>query len=764
MSPATCPVAKHERRYSPVGLLQRYAGHKVDHLNTRLLFAVGWCSFVAVMASFEIAMICLALVVAGDLVETYFMRRLSAARIDEIDEQRAKRISIAAGTFDAVCFVIAASLPTYLCCLEPEYGHAHWKPIFSIYLLMGAGIAHLMFVPLNPIGVIIRAVIYFVVPLGILVSGGPHHEFGYYAHELDIGGVVIFALTSIWIARLVQSRHVRRLQTELKQARQQRELQNAYAQMYSQQVEARRLALVAESANDSVMIINRDFRITWVNESFTRITGYTAKDAIGQRPADLLNCDETDLDEVADMNARLIKGDTVRTVLFSRRKDGRRIWLETSQVPMLNAAGELETLIAVERDITATKEHEKELEEARRAAEEGARTKAEFLATMSHEIRTPLNGVIGMTQLLEHTQLDEDQRKYAETIHSSARSLLALINDVLELSKMDARDVTLTPTNFDVRRCFENTIDLLKPLAQEKSIYFELDVASDVPEVLHGDDRRITQILMNVVGNALKFTAKGGVRVVVDVSGTPKAPKLNFHVFDTGIGIPEELQARIFERFSQADTAISRKFGGTGLGLTISQRLAHAMGGTITVSSAEGQGSCFTTQLQLAPACQLAEVPEKRSPQEVDLNGARILVADDNQVNRLLVQKFLKGTGAQLCFAVDGQEAIDRTIELEPQVILMDLSMPNVSGLEATQSIRQSSVPQPYIIAVTANAFDEDRDACLKAGMDEFLSKPVSRQQLVESLVLAFSQHDLGTPLSLCAEPGAALQTEKTVR
>lgn len=759
-----CPVNKHERRYSREGMLKRYAQHKVNYFQGRLLFSLGWCGLVALLLSPGVAAISFVLVVLGDWVDTKYLRTVAATPLDDIKTAEITRKSLATGLFDVALFAIAAGLPTYLCELELAWHGQHWEPIFTIYVLMSFAMVQVMFLPLHPSVVMTRMAVLFVVPAAILILGSRLSRLETDPHLLNVGGIFVVIATAIWIGSLVKERHERRRRTELKQATQQRELQNAYAQMYAQQVESRRLALVAEKANDSVMIMDQNHCLTWVNESFTRITGYTLADAIGRRPKDILNNDATDLVAIAELNEKAARGEAARAVLHNRRKDGSSIWIETSQVPMMNARGELETLIAIERDITATKEHEKELEAARAAAEEGARSKAEFLATMSHEIRTPLNGVIGMTQLLEQTDLNEEQRKFAETIHSSARSLLALINDVLELSKMEAKDISLSPVDFCVRRCFEETVRLLEPLALEKGVALQLDIAPDTPSCLCGDDRRITQILMNILGNAVKFTHEGHVTVTVscETDLSTARPILSFSVCDTGIGIAPEMQDRIFERFSQADAAISRRFGGTGLGLTISQKLAHAMKGDITVTSTVGEGSCFTVSLHLDPAT-LVSIPAEEDLNEdsVDLTGTSILVAEDNQVNRMLVQKFLKMSGADVQFATDGQQAMDKAKSIQPDIILMDVSMPNVNGLEATRAIREMDITQPYIIALTANAFDDDRAACLEAGMDEFLSKPVSRKTLVMRLANVVSSNAVDRNL-LYDDRAPRLQNGKT--
>jgi CheY-like chemotaxis protein len=355
---------------------------------------------------------------------------------------------------------------------------------------------------------------------------------------------------------------------------------------------------------------------------------------------------------------------------------------------------------------------------------------------MSHEIRTPMNGVIGMAQLLRDSGLSKEQALYADTILNSADMLLGLINDVLDFSKMDAEEITLSPANFDPRACFETTIRLLQAQADAKALELALEIQEDLPLRLCGDDRRIRQILMNLAGNAIKFTKQG--RVSVALGGTPAAGgyELTFSVTDSGIGIAEDKLGDVFERFSQADAAISRRFGGTGLGLAISRRLAEAMGGSIAVSSELGKGSCFAVRLLLQDAQEEAAAqPEPDAPGDTAaLDGLRVLVAEDNAVNRLLVEKFLNTAPVELAFAQDGREAVAQFESFGPDVVLMDMSMPEMDGLEATRAIRALARPQPVIVALTANALDSDRKACLAAGMDDFMSKPISKPRLLALL------------------------------
>ncbi|WP_405108262.1 ATP-binding protein [Phaeobacter sp. BS52] len=585
---------------------------------------------------------------------------------------------------------------------------------------------------------ITRLAIYGLTPLAMIAleshaeTGGGMEE----VHLFQIAGLGVLYFSVFFFVSFIVGRYNRSRKNTLAMALQHKQLAQINAKLQAQQLQSQRLALVAENANDSVFLMDEEGRISWVNEAFTRITGYRYDEAIGKMPGALLNGDDTDMAVVRALEKGRATGKPFRLEICNRRKDGQLLWLETNQVPMLRDDGTVETIIAVERDVTAAKQYEQQLKDARIAAEEGARVKSEFLATMSHEIRTPMNGVIGMAQMLERTQLDEDQKLYADTILGSARTLLSLINDVLDLSKMDAGEVILSEVDFDLPACFQQTLQLFEPQAQEKGITLDLDIAPDVPRMINGDDRRLRQVLLNLVGNAVKFTESGGVRVAVATSRAGDRLRLRFSVTDTGIGIAKAKQDQIFERFSQADAAITRRFGGTGLGLTISRLLCEAMGGEIDVTSDPGKGSCFSVHMRMQPATGsgLVEVADSAQQAGRSLDGMRILVAEDNRINRLLVEKYLQDEPVTLEFAFDGAEAMEKTPDFDPDFILMDMSMPVMNGLDATRNIREMDIRQPVIAALTANAFDSDREACLKAGMDDFLSKPINRDDLLAVL------------------------------
>ncbi|MBL4589306.1 MAG: response regulator [Alphaproteobacteria bacterium] len=519
--------------------------------------------------------------------------------------------------------------------------------------------------------------------------------------------------------------------------------------MQDSSLHKQQLSSILHSVGEGIYGVDENLITTFFNPEAEKLLGFTAEEMIGKKQHKLTHhtrTDGTDYPAEECLMYMSVKDGQTRHVtdeLFWR-KDGTSFMAEYTTSPMKNEDGTVIGAVVVFRDVTQRKELERALIEARKTAEEGANAKSEFLANMSHEIRTPMNGIIGTASLMRDTNLSEQQQKYLKIIRSSSESLLQIINDILDFSKIEAGKLDFEIQPFDLHVLMEDIRSIMS-IQVKKGVNFQINISPDIPRYIQGDPGRIRQILFNLTSNAIKFTDQGHVKIAIESLGEKGGKHgLLITLEDTGIGIPEDKRKHIFEKFSQADRSTARQFGGTGLGLAICVKLVEKMDGEIGVESTVGVGSKFWFTMFIEPANAKDIEDEwyhsdKERLKNIKFDQPQILIAEDNPTNQMIATAILEQYGCVITPANNGREAIELLNKGNFDLIFMDCQMPEMDGYEATRRIRrherEQHLPHMPIIAFTVNAMKGDREHCITAGMDDYVSKPVKKENLAAILL-----------------------------
>jgi len=537
--------------------------------------------------------------------------------------------------------------------------------------------------------------------------------------------------------------------------------------------EMENLALAATKSYNSVIIANNEGEIEWVNEGFTKLTGYTLKDMLSTHGEILRQGLPTGLSRITENYETVVKGK--KPVTYEAKnftKDGKEYWVITTLTPVLGKDGNVKRIIAIDSDITERKLMEYDLLRANRIAEHSLmkgnkaldelmkakknlehtmKIKEQFMANMSHEIRTPMNAIVGMTDILMDSDLNSEQKECTTAIKTSADNLLSIINDILDFSKIESGKILFEKVPFNIKSVLESVMKMLHFSSEKKGLNLTLQVSENIPQVIIGDVVRLRQILLNLISNSIKFTERGSVLINIQLKEEHDDNiVLLFTVKDTGIGIPEDKLSVVFESFTQASNDTTRKYGGTGLGLTIVKQLVELQSGAISVESKVNDGTTFLVTLPYAKG-KPVDASVKANDNDVaynELENIKILVVEDNSLNQMVAKKVLSKWQVKIDVADNGKMAIDKVIQSNYDAVLMDIQMPEMDGYDATKYIREklegakSKVP---IIAMTACAMVGEAEKCIEAGMNDYISKPFNQKDLYEKIVRLVKKNHYGT-------------------
>jgi PAS domain S-box-containing protein len=492
---------------------------------------------------------------------------------------------------------------------------------------------------------------------------------------------------------------------------------------------------IISNMNLGLLEVDTNGSILFANQSFCDMSGYGYFDLMGRNAASLF-MEAADQELMMNKDQMRLQGISDAYEMEITDGKGERQWWLISGAPRYNDLGEIIGSIGIHLDISGQKRMQTELIEARKQAEETSRYKEAFLANMSHEIRTPMNAILGMGRQLKKTDLDPKQLSFLDTINAAAENLLVIINDILDISKIEAGKLIIEHIGFRMNDLLSKVARVMMHKAEERGLQLSFSIDEEMPAVLLGDPYRLNQVILNLVSNAIKFTEQGGVTIRCFVKCNEHSEKMIcIDVKDTGIGMDEKFLCHLFQKFLQEDISVARKYGGSGLGMSISKQLAELMGGTIEVMSIKGKGTEVMLCIPLLPGA-IADLPvKKETVSDIGiLQHKKILLVEDNEMNRLVATTVLNNYGALVSEVVDGWEAVKAVKQDHYDLVLMDVQMPVMDGFEATRLIRQNGYHQLPVVALTANAIKGEYEKCMQAGMNGYVSKPFEEEELIKTL------------------------------
>lgn len=738
-------LKKFDAAHAPAGMLRRYAKARSGTIWMRVCVVAAACLLLAIAASPATSLLVALVAVPLDFVEYLVLRKW--LKRDVFDQKIVNRSIVIASFVQSIgigCGLFITGI------------YSNEMRLLAWTVLMGAVINSMLLAPYHRASHHLRIVGLSGFAAAVLV------------YSWSIGQISLMMMLSEGAMLIAVGGMLWGLFTHLSH-REQR-MRNAERALMSRSEYAERLALVAKHASDSIILMDAALKIKWVNPQFTNVTGYAPEDAIARTPAELLNHPDTSPQAIQKLVDAGRNKRPVRLRILNRTKDNRAIWVETHQTPVIDADGNVEAFIAVERDVSDVVARENQLRVALLAAEDADREKTAFLSRMSHELRTPANGILGGIELLQETAFDEKQSEALDIIESSAHRLMNLVDNIVTIAGTQSNSIETHFEDIDVSEIVGSVLSKYQMIVGEKGIDLIAEVAESAQITMRTDPSFVHGILDRLISNAVKFTPDGTVTLKAWLE---QDNWLHIAVEDTGVGIPDEKVSEIFKPFEQVDEADTRNFDGAGLGLATAKNLATLLGGRIVFRQGADKGSRFKLKIPVfvdqdrphragkmglisgksgAPFRKVLKSSKDLGGKEVEVDQVdgnapdvvdassqmRLLVAEDNRTNRLLIKSMLKNAGHAVEFAQDGVEAVERYVENRPDFVLMDLSMPNKNGFDATREIRaleaKDSLRRCPIVAVTANVTEDDRRKCFDAGMDAFLPKPLKKALLLETI------------------------------